>query len=149
MMPSTRAARIPTAAGNFLFIAPSLGGAAVRLSYYALALVREASVQECDHDAHELLLAVLEEMLRPLHHDLVRSRDGQGLALALVGAPHGDRPVVAAVDVEGRDLDAVHLLQALQDADEHPGAHARVLGAAQVLVCHGGAEAARPATRGL
>jgi len=57
---------------------------------------------------------------RAVDHDLLGARDAQDLHASFIGT-NGHAPVERAIDVEHRNLDAEHVLQAVDDADVHPG----------------------------
>src|SRR3954471_16020087 len=86
---------------------------------------------------------MLEEVRRLVDDHLLVARVLLELRKALGAAPDGDSEVVGAVDVHHRNLDAIHLFEALQAADEDPAADSGVVRADQVLVRHGGTEAVR------
>src|SRR5512135_3064390 len=96
----------------------------------------QAAVEKRHDRFYQIVFAVLVEVLGARDHDLLRAGHLGDLLAPLGAAPARDRPVLLTVDVHYRNLDPVHLLQALDDADEHPGLDAGIVGADQVLIGH-------------
>src|SRR5262245_53413911 len=121
---------------------PRTGPVSARLSGGRIPAVENLIKKRHDNPG-ELVFLAFEEMQRFGHNDLVRTLDLHDLLAALVSTNLGDLPVLASEYVEHRDLDAEHLLEAVDDADEDPGPDGLVIGFDQVLIGHGGTQAVR------